>query len=90
MNDQRYEFVIVGSGAGGATLAKELSRKGKQVLLVERGKHEEKVGTTRDSLHYYDVNKLTQMPITSQEGVILWRAFMAGGSTMVACGNAVR
>ena len=44
----------------------------------------------RDSLHYYDVNKLTQMPITSQEGVILWRAFMAGGSTMVACGNAVR
>lgn len=90
MNSQKYEFVIVGSGAGGATLAKELSRKGKQVLLVERGKHEEKVGTTRDSLRYYDVNALTQMPITSQEGVILWRAFMSGGSTMVACGNAVR
>ncbi len=67
MNGQKYEFVIVGSGAGGATLAKELSRKGKQVLLIERGKHEEKVGTTRDSLRYYDVNRLTQMPITSQE-----------------------
>jgi choline dehydrogenase-like flavoprotein len=90
MKDPKYEFVIVGSGAGGATLAKELSRKGKQVLLLERGKYEEKVGTTFDSLHYYDVDELTQMPFTSEEGVILWRAFMAGGSTIVACGNGVR
>ena len=82
MNTQKYEFVIVGSGAGGATLAKELSRKGKQVLLVERGKHEDKVGTTRDSLRYYDVNKLTQMPITSKEGVILWRSRYSSSSNV--------
>jgi len=27
MNNGKYEFLIVGSGAGGATLAKELSKK---------------------------------------------------------------
>ena len=33
-----YDVVIVGSGAGGATLARELSRQGKSVALVEKGR----------------------------------------------------
>jgi choline dehydrogenase-like flavoprotein len=36
-NDQRYDAVIIGSGPGGATVAKELSKKGKKVLILERG-----------------------------------------------------
>lgn len=90
MNGKKFEFLIVGSGAGGATLARELSKRGKEVLVVERGRYEEKVGTFRDSLQYYDVNKLTLTPTKSKEGVILWRTFMAGGSTVVSCGNATR
>ena len=87
MHSKKYEFLIVGSGAGGATLARELSRSGKKVLVVERGRYEEKIGTFRDSLRYFDGNKLTKMPIKSKEGVILWRAIMAGGSTVVSSGN---
>jgi len=86
MGGRKYEFVIVGSGAGGATLAKELSVRGKDVLVVERGKREQKVGALTDCFRYYDFTR-AKTPRTSQEGVILWRSFMAGGSTMVACGN---
>lgn len=90
MKGDKYEFIIVGSGAGGATLARELSKRGKQVLIVERGKYEEKIGTFRDSLRYFDMNKLTKMPAKAKEGAILYRTMMAGGSTVVSCGNGVR
>lgn len=90
MFKEKYEFLIVGSGAGGATLARELSKRGRLVLVLERGKDEKKVGRFRDALRYFDVTPLTQTPRQSKEGVILWRALMAGGSTVVSCGNAWR
>jgi choline dehydrogenase-like flavoprotein len=33
----RYDVIIVGSGAGGGTLAHTLAPSGKKILLVERG-----------------------------------------------------
>jgi choline dehydrogenase-like flavoprotein len=89
MHRKEHDFLIVGSGAGGATLARELGRVGKDVLVVERGKYE-KIGTARDSLRYYDLTGLARTPPQSEEGVILWRAFMAGGCTVISCGNATR
>ncbi|ASA77100.1 FAD-dependent oxidoreductase [Thermococcus sp. 5-4] len=86
---KRAEYVVVGSGAGGATLARELSMAGKDVLIVEAGKYEEHVGTFRDSLRYFETTGY-KTPRTSKEGVILWRAMMAGGSTVVSCANGVR
>lgn len=90
MENQVYDFIIVGSGAGGGTLARELALRGKRVLIIDRGKAEPNLGTTLDSMRYYDVNKITHMPFESREGVMIWRAFMAGGSTGVSCGNGVR
>jgi choline dehydrogenase-like flavoprotein len=85
----KYEFLIVGAGAGGATLARELSRRGRRVLVVERGVPESSLGTYKDGVRCYDCNKITQIPKHSVEGVTLWRAFAAGGSTLVSCGNGV-
>jgi len=90
MVDKKYDFLIVGSGTGGATLARELSRKNQSVLVLEKGSREKKLGTFQDSLRFYDANRLTKVPKTSKEGVIIWRTIMAGGSSVVSCGNGTR
>jgi choline dehydrogenase-like flavoprotein len=36
-NQSRYDVIIIGSGAGGATLAHRLAPSGKRILLLERG-----------------------------------------------------
>ena len=38
---------------------------------------------------YYDTGALGILPRKSQEGVIVWTARMAGGTTIVSCGNGV-
>ena len=37
IDDSHYDIIIIGSGAGGGTLAGSLSREGRSVLLLERG-----------------------------------------------------
>lgn len=32
-----YDFIVIGSGAGGATLAYRLAPTGKRILILERG-----------------------------------------------------
>ncbi len=37
MNTQRYDVIIIGTGAGGGTMARALAGSGKRVLVLERG-----------------------------------------------------
>ena len=91
MENTSYDIIIVGSGAGGATLARELTRKKQRnILLLEKGKREASYGTLKESVRYFDGNTFLRQPAKSREGVILWRTIMAGGSTFVSCGNGVR
>ncbi|MDW7672637.1 MAG: FAD-dependent oxidoreductase [Bacillota bacterium] len=85
-----YDVIVVGSGAGGAALARDLSLDGRKVLVIEKGRKEEKLGTFKDALRYFDGNPTTKMPRKSREGHIIYRSFMAGGSTVVATGNMTR
>ena len=68
---KNYEFLIIGSGAGGSTLACELSKRGKSVLVIEKGKRENNIGTIKDCLRYYDTSTILKTPLKSKEGVIL-------------------
>jgi choline dehydrogenase-like flavoprotein len=36
-DDRRYDVIIIGSGAGGGTLACKLAPSGKRILILERG-----------------------------------------------------
>jgi choline dehydrogenase-like flavoprotein len=37
MTDSRHDIIVIGSGAGGGTLAHRLAPSGKKVLILERG-----------------------------------------------------
>jgi choline dehydrogenase-like flavoprotein len=74
--------VIVGSGACGATIARELAKKGESVVVLEKGRdHTWPIGTPMAYATMYDIMK-------SREGIIVRRGVTTGGSTMVYSGNA--
>jgi len=83
--EETAEFVIVGSGPGGATLARELARGGRDVLLLERGRDwrgHALYGTYPGALLYADRNAL----LFTREGLNIIRPLMLGGATSMYCG----
>ncbi len=48
MNHERYDVIIIGSGAGGSAVAYRLVKAGKRVLLLEKGKSLPRDGSTLD------------------------------------------
>ncbi len=90
MKERKYDYIVVGSGAGGATVARELAKRKKSVLVIEKGKDIKTLGTFRASLGFYDKNRSGLSLRTSKEGTGIIRTLMGGGSTIVSCGNAVR
>lgn len=83
----RADVIIVGSGPGGATTARQLARAGKKVLLLERGMdHRPKkyYGTYLGALLYADRMSL----LFTQEGLNIVRPLMVGGATSMYCGCA--
>ncbi len=83
------DFLIVGSGAGGAVLAKELASAGRRVWVLERGFRPQGLGGIPAGWRHYELPWLALRPPLSGGGVIVWRAIGAGGSTSFALGNGV-
>jgi choline dehydrogenase-like flavoprotein len=83
------DVVVVGSGPGGATVARGLSRSGRKVILLERGKDWRRsplYGTYPGALMYADRNAL----LFTKEGLNIIRPLMAGGATSMYCGCSAR
>ena len=81
------DVVIAGSGPGGATMALELSKKGKKVILCEAGKYHQHLGQSTFLL----LGMMDNMGLTfSKEGTWVLRPKTAGGASVVYCGTAVR
>ncbi len=85
----KFDVIIVGSGAAGATLADVLAKRETKVLVLETGKKFTTLGSFKQAVEMYDAYKLTQHPVMTTEGIILWRALMAGGSAAVALSNMI-
>ncbi|MGH2523059.1 MAG: FAD-dependent oxidoreductase [Anaerolineales bacterium] len=88
---QRIEtdVVVVGSGPGGATVARGLARAGRKVTLLERGKDYRPwalYGTYPGALIYTDRSAL----LFTREGLNIIRPLMAGGATSMYCGCSSR
>ena len=69
--------IVVGSGAGGGTITRELASKGINVTLIEKGPFT----TTENAYEHYD---------NADVGVELLQTSCIGGTTVVTAGNAVR
>jgi choline dehydrogenase-like flavoprotein len=87
--NRQADVVVVGSGPGGATVARQLSRAGKRVVLLERG-HDHRgrpyYGSHLGALIYADKNSL----YFTDEGLNIVRPIMTGGATNMFCGAAAR
>ena len=81
------DILVVGSGPGGATVARELSKSGKQVLILERGHdHRQRFyyGTYPGAMRYSERMSL----LFTEEGLNIIAPIMVGGATSMYCGCA--
>ena len=80
-NTKIYDYIVVGTGSGGATIAKELASQNKNILIIEYGPQVTKTGFTNSAL-------LSDEKY-SEEDIQIGRARLLGGSSYISMGNAV-
>src|SRR4030042_5121989 len=102
MEEQTIKAIVVGSGAGGATIARELARKGFEVLVLEAGSpfnpltHRISWLTPfRGTFLLKNENSVERIfphleTTRSSEDLVIFRGVTEGGSTAISCGNMVR
>ena len=88
------EVIVVGSGPGGATVAKELAAKGRVVLILEKGNYSGRTILHRNDIHLAKQgfklirNSLGIQPVSREISIRTWIG--VGGTSTVASANAVR
>jgi len=91
---ERFDVVVVGSGAGGGIVAGELAERGRSVLLLEAGPHRTAADFTRwEAKANYDFWWPMRMaPVNDGAGppVLLFGARCVGGTTTVNTKVALR
>ncbi len=78
------DVVIVGSGAGGATLAYELAERGREVLVLERGRHVDPSAFTEDEATQYSALYADgALELSTDFRFAVTQGTCVGGSTVV-------
>jgi len=81
----KAQTVVVGSGPGGATVARELARRGREVLVLERGAYHRPLGSYVTLFRMMDRFGMR----TSIEGTAVARLLTVGGSSVAFCAAAL-
>ena len=87
-----FDVIVVGSGAGGAAVAHELARRGKETLVLEAGPDIRAASLGRMLPATVSPGYYNRLAIFSRsvDGSIIYHTSNLGGSTVFACGNMIR
>ena len=80
MSQTAYDAIVVGTGPGGATVARELARRNKRVLMIERGPG----GRIRGDLRQYIAEQCVpgRSLLFTEQGLGMVRGITVGGSSL--------
>jgi choline dehydrogenase-like flavoprotein len=84
----KYDIVLVGTGAAGAVIAKDLVAQNKKILILEKGKLSKGVGTFLFMLNSFNLTKVLKLAKKTIEGVPYYQGILAGGSSALSMMNA--
>ena len=91
---QRFDVVVVGSGAGGGVVAGELADAGVSVLLLESGPHKTAADFTRWEAHanheLWWPPAFAEPPAPDEPPLIVFRGHCVGGTTSINTKVALR
>ena len=84
--DNSYDVIVVGSGPGGATVAKEMSQRGKKVLIIEWGNK----APIRGWMPQFAMNAAVpgKSMLVTNNMLAMIRAIVTGGSSVYYYGTA--
>ena len=68
--DKRFDVIIVGSGAGGGTLARHLAPSGKSILILERGDWLKREAENWDATAATLLDHLLRCDLRTKEGAL--------------------
>lgn len=84
--DGEYDVIVVGSGPGGATVARELSQRGKRVLVLEWGDNDPITGT---AVQFFTKAGIPGKGLMITDGLLgMVRGITTGGSSVFYYGTA--
>jgi hypothetical protein len=78
-----FDAIVVGSGPGGATVARELSKRGQKVLILERGGNSPLKDTLLATISVMNA-------VALGDHLVMGRALTTGGTTAVYLASTVR
>ena len=64
---ETVDFVVIGSGASGGIMARELSRAGNSVVVMEQGPRMAPQDFEHDELKYRNLSGITNNPATNPQ-----------------------
>lgn len=83
----RYDYLVVGSGPGGATVARELARAGENVGILEYGPRVRRTGCYHVGRRFF--LQRDRRALKSEEGIFVGRMRVLGGSSFFSMACAV-
>ena len=93
IDDQYYDIIIIGTGAGGGTIARKLAEAGKKILVLEQGEFTEKESSQLEEVELFkkeDYHAPEQWYDSEGEPFFPQTSYCVGGNTKIYSGALLR